>query len=882
MAEAADTFGRLWVEAWGSGWSAGAAFVLREMRSLLVAAREERQARAREAQAGRGALAHRAGGAPVGPGRGGPVAGLSDYLRWDVRLALRNLFRAPGFVAVSLLSLTFGIGGSTVLFTVADAMLLRPPPLVAEPEALVRIVTTSRRGSQGPSSYPDFEDYRGLMGSLDDLAAFRRSRPAANTTSSEARLLDGLEVSENYFDVLGIPMARGRGFLPEDVTAGGNVAVLGYGLWERDYGGDPGVVGRTLRLDGRPFTIVGVAPWGMTGLEDPRLLDVVVLTMEGRYERRNFSQRVVGRLEEGATLDRVQAELDGVTRRLRAEQPATWDPVGGDSRGLRALPESQARIPEGIPLPLLVGGFLSVVALLLAIACSNVANLLLSRAMRRGQEMAVRSAIGASRRRIVVQLLTENLLLFGAAGVLALGLARLLARSVASGWPALSLPGMNLAVDARVIGVTAALSLLTGLTFGLLPAVHASRTDLASALKGADPGGRIRGFSLRGLLVGSQAAGSLVLVMLTILLIQGLDHARSVDLGLDPRHVAVLGVDLAHGGYDEQAGLALLSQFMGRAARFPGVQGVALGTWIPLQGGGTFHGGLEPEGYEAGPLENVDAAFAAVTPGYLAVVGMRLLRGRDFGAMDDAGGSPVALVNQAFVDRYWPGESGVGKHIGTRGSQRSVEVVGVVATSKYQAVNEPALPQFWCPFAQAYLGDVIVHVRTAGDPGDLLPQLREQLRELDPDLPILRLDRMESVTANATAPQRVLSRVLGGAALLSVALAMLGIYGVIGYSLSQRTREVGLRVALGAHPRSVVAMVVGEGVRLAMIGLVVGLAVGAGAASVARSAFLGISPLSPVALLGSAGLLLLAAAGASLAPALRAARTDPVENLRSE
>ncbi len=880
--EAADAFARLWEEAWSGGWSAGAGFVVRELRALWATAREERKARALEARAAGRASARDRERSPLGPPRQGLAAAFADYLRWDVRLALRNLARSPGFVIVSLLSLTFGIGGSTVLFTVANSLLLRPTPLVADPEGLVRIVTTGRRGGQGPNSYPDFEEYRRRVESLQDLAAFRRTEPAASLSSEGTRLLAGEEVSENYFDVLGIPMARGRGFLPEDVAAGGNVAVVGYGLWERDFAGDPQVLGRTLRLDGRAYTIIGVAPRGMTGLEDPRVLDVVVLTMEGRYERRNFSQRVVGRLKEGATLERLQAELDGVAQAIREQYPDTWNRGGNDPRGLRAIPEVQARLPEGAPVALLVGGFLGLVGLLLAIACSNVANLLLSRAMRRGAEMAVRSAIGAPRRRLVLQLLTENLLLFVAAGVLALGLAHLLGRSLEAGWPALSVPGMSLSVDGRVVVVTAALSLLTGLTFGLLPALHASRLDLLSALKGAPTGGRIRSFSLRGMLVGAQAAGSLVLVLLTLLLIQGLRHARNVDLGFEPGRVAVLSVDLAHGGYGPEDGRSLMSQLMERAQRLPGADGVALATWIPMRGGGTYYGGLEPEGYQPGPREDVDAAFAAVSPGYLSVVGMRLLRGRDFGPQDEAGAARVALVNQAFVDRYWPGESGLGKRIGMRGGEERVEVVGVVATSLYQTVNEAPQPQLWFPLAQAYQGDVTLHVRTGGDPGALLPFLRQELRELDPEIPILRLDRMDAVTANATAPQRVLSRVLGGAALLALALAMLGIYGVIGYSMSQRTREVGLRIALGAHPRSVVAMVVGEGLTLSVMGLAAGLALGLAAAAVLRSAFLGISPMSPTAVLSSAAVLLVAAAGASLAPALRAAKADPVQNLRSE
>jgi predicted permease len=825
------------------------------------------------------------GGSPHRPGGRGylsPIAALSDYFRWDLRLALRNLARSPAFVVVSLLSLAFGIGTSTVLFTVANAALLRPAPWVADSGELVRIVSTSRGSPRGPNAYPDFEDYRRGVEGLEDAAAFRGIEPAATTTSGEARLLRGLEVSENYFNVLGIPLTRGRGFLPEDVAAGGEVAVIGHAVWERDFGADPGILGRTIRLNGRLHTIVGVAPRGMTALDDPVLVDVLVPVTEARQERRHRSLRVVGRLREGVTPERLQAALDGLARRLVEEHPEAWNHLGDDPRGLRAIPEARARIPEEPPLGLVMGGFLAVVGLILLITCSNVANLLLSRGLRRGPEVAIRSAIGASRRRILLQLLTENVLLFGGAGGVGLVLAHLLAEGIQSGWPALSLPSVNLEMDVRVAAFAVGITLVTALSFGLLPAVHASRTDLVSALKGAGPGGRIRRLSPRSLLVGAQVAGSLVLVLITLLLVQGLDRAREMDLGFEPARVAVLSMDLSHRGYGEEDGRGLLASLMERLASLPGVEGVALGTWIPLQGGGTYYGGLEPEGYRTAPQEHVNAAFAAVTPGYLEVVGMRLSRGRDFAPEDRADGAPVALVNQAFVDRYWPGESGVGKRIGMRGTERRVEVVGVVADSRYQMVTETPMPHLWFPFAQAYQGDVVVHVRAGGDPGALLPHLRQQLREMDPDLPILRLDRMDAITANATAPQRLLSRVLAGAGVVALALAMLGIYGVVGYSVSQRTREVGLRIALGARPRRVAAMVVGEGVALSLVGLLPGITLGVGAALVVRSLLLGVDPLSPLAVAGSAGVLLVAAAMASLAPALRAARADPMESLRGE
>ncbi len=873
--EATDTFQRLWAEARGSGLRSSLAFLLREIRSLVQTARSERAAKTTP-------RCVTAGPSPTVRHRRGMLASLSEFIRWDVRLALRHLARSPGFVAVSLLSLAFGIGVSTVLFTALNSLVFRPTPYVQDPDALVRIVSTHRGRGRGPSAYPDFEDFRRSLASLEDVAAFRGGDLAVTTKSGETRMLRGLQVSEDYFDLLGIPLSRGRAFLPEDIASGGEVAVIGYELWQRTYDADPDILGRTIRINGRPFTIVGVGPPGMTGLSAPVLVEAVVPVQEGRDDRGHLSLGIVGRMREGVTLPQVQEELDALAQHMVETHPGNWNLFGENPRGLRALTELQARLPEGVPTALLSVGFLAVVGLILLIACSNVANLLLSRALQRRSEIAVRGAIGASRRRILTQFLTENLLLFGSAGILGLWVSSLLAGLARLGLPSRGFPGANLSVDLKVGIFAMGVSMLTGLTFGLLPALRASRADPMAALKGGTTGRRVRRLSLRSLLVGGQVAGSLVLVLVTLLLIQGLSHARTLDLGFDPSRVAVLSLDLDYGGYGKEDGQAWLASLTERLRSLSGVEEVALGSIIPLQGGGEYLGGVEPEGYELAPEEQVTLGFATVSPGYLDVVGMRLLRGRDFTPGDDEDGVKVALVNQAFVDRYWPGEDGLGRYVGMRGSDERVEVVGVVANARYHAVDEDPPPHIWYPFAQSRRSDVIVHIRTAGDPRGLLPTFRQQVRDLDPELPILRADLMANVTDNATAPQRVLSSVLGAAGLMALALAMLGIYGVIGYSVSQRRREVGLRIALGAHPRRVVGMVVREGVLLSLVGLLPGLVLGGGAALALRSIFLGVSPLSPTAVAASAALLVLGAALASLAPALRAAGAHPMEALRVE
>jgi predicted permease len=364
--------------------------------------------------------------------------------------------------------------------------------------------------------------------------------------------------------------------------------------------------------------------------------------------------------------------------------------------------------------------------------------------------------------------------------------------------------------------------------------------------------------------------------------VRGLQYAKDIDVGFDASNVAVVVLDLAHRDYTEEEGLQFIDDLSARLESVRGVGDVVVGNWIPLEGGSSMIGGLEPEGYEPGPEESVDADAVQVSPGYFELLRIDLLGGRDFSPEDVPGAPRVVMVNQAFVDRYWPGESGVGKRLGTYSSEIPMEVIGVVANAKYRSMMEEARPQIWLALAQDYDSEVIFHVRTEGDPSLLLPTLRQQVHDLDPALPIVRSDLMENITTNSTLPQRVLSTVLGGVGAIALALAMLGIYGVIAYAVSQRTREVGIRVALGAHPRKVVGMVVREGLGLSALGLIAGLAVGAGTAQLMRAILFGLSPLDPIALGGAVGLLLLAAATASLVPALRAARVDPVKSLRWE
>jgi putative ABC transport system permease protein len=619
----------------------------------------------------------------------------------------------------------------------------------------------------------------------------------------------------------------------------------------------------------------------MVASESPVLLEVVIPVMDEREDRGHLAFTGVARLREGVGLPQVQAERDAFSFHMAEAYPENWTREGEVARGLYALTRQQAMVPDNSTFWLAAAGFLMVVGLILLITCSNVANLLLTRAHQRREELAVRAAVGARSRRILGQLLTENLVLFGLAGAASLLLIRVLASVIKGGWLFLPSAGVNFDVDARVAIFTFGLTLLAGLTFGLLPAKQASNTDLISAIKGEAVPLRFKRFGIRNLLVGVQVAGSTVFVMVTVFLLQSLSHVRDLDLGFDPEGVAVLSMNLDHRQYGEEDGRQFLASLKARLEGMPRVEDVEISTRVPLEGGSTYLGGLEPEGYPMDPGEPVLAGMTVVSPGYLDLLRVDLLRGRPLLPEDRGGGEAVALASQAFVDRYWPGEAGVGKIIRREGRD-PIRVVGIVADLPMRSLAEEPGPHLWLPHNQWYEGDVVVNVRSAGDVRSLLPNLRGQVAELDPDLPVLRVDLMKNISANGSLPQRILSMIMGIAGALALALAMLGIYGVVAFSVSQRTREVGVRVALGAEPGQVRRMVVREGFGVALVGLVPGLLLSLAAAQVLRTFFLGADTLDPVAF--GAGLMLLGTAvlAACLAPALRAARAHPMGSLRAD
>ncbi|UCG87736.1 MAG: ABC transporter permease [Gemmatimonadota bacterium] len=857
----------------------------REIRSLLATAffeirptgpRSPRPATRRSGSSGRSQL-----GKP--PNRLG-FGGVLDHIRRDLRYAVRSLSREPTFLAVSVLSLGFGIALATSVFSVVNAALLRPAPHVYRPEQLVRLYASfSPDEIYGPFSHPDLADIRERTPTLADVAAFQSVGLTLTTESNAFSRVSGLAVSENYFELLGVRMPLGRGFIPDDATPGKLVAVIGHGLWQRHFGGDPAVLGQWIRLNGRQHTIVGVAPEGLLAHNEPIPLDVWLPIAEPiRDERGYLGLSLMGRMADGVTERHVQAQLDLVAERLLEEFPDYWTNYTGEPRRMTVLSNRAAGITpdQRAQVATTFGALAVVIALVLLISCSNVANLLLTRAWRRRTEIAVKLALGASRRRLVGQLLAESLVLAALAGGLGLLVIHWISGLLASGRFPIAVPTpIDATVDWRVATFAVVLTVVTGIAFGMVPALKASRPDLVPALKGLDVGTRFGRFSIRNLLVVAQVAGSLVLVLTATLLLRSLQKAQQVDIGFDPENIAVVSVNLGHRQYDETAAAQFYDELMQRLQSLPQVEGAALARRVPLEGGSMRHGGVEPEGYELGPDEYLVISYNIVSPGYFELIRMPLVRGREFRETDAEGSTPVVMVNEAFANRFWPGEDPIGKRVKL---DESAEVIGLVHDAKYTSITEGGTPFVWAPSSQNPQLSMRVHIRTRGDARALLQLARQEIHALDADLPIVESRLMTSLTRNAVLPYQIVSAVLGVASLVALALAMMGIYGVMAFAVSQRTREVGIRVALGAKPGRVVQLIVREGVALAGFGVVAGFPVVLVLAQLMKAFLVGVRPFDPLSLGVGTALLALAAAGATMVPAIRAAKVDPMVSLRAE
>ncbi|HEX8144507.1 MAG TPA: ABC transporter permease [Pyrinomonadaceae bacterium] len=818
-------------------------------------------------------------------------------LMQDIRFGARMLFKSRAFTIVAILSLALGIGANTTIFTLVNAVLLQPLP-VSEPAQLMSVYGTDQknRGNQldyAPVSYPNYVDYRDQNNVFSGLLIFGGAAMSLSGTG-EPEQINGLIVSGNYFDVLGVKAARGRTFLPEeDTTPGAHpVIVISHGLWQRQFGGDPSIIGKTISLNNQGFTVIGIAPENFRGTFAigaadfwvPMAMHNQVLTgVFGQWfnERRALLFNVIGRLKPGVSLEQAQAAMQTIGRRLEQEYPKE-----NEQRNVRLVPLAQATInPNQRDLFVRAGGLLTtVVGLVLLIACANVANLMLARATARRKEIAIRTALGAGRLRIIRQLLTESLLLSVLGGAFGLFLAYW---SLQLLWafrpPFFNQNALSLGLDGRVLGYTTLLSVLTGIIFGLVPALQSTRTDLVSELKEKNNplSPTRRRFNLRSVLVVAQVALSLVALVGAGLFLRSLRNAQQLNPGFETEKLMVISFDLGAQGYNEARGREFDRQVQARVEAIPGVRSAAVASNAPLNAGflrSVFIEGQEPPPGGRGILTLVNT----VGTKYFETMGIPLLRGRDFSEADQENSVKVVVVNEAMARRFWPNEDATGKRFKFFGDDFMSEVVGVVRNSDSVNLGEDPRPLAYLPLSQNYAAAVTLHVRTDADPRTVLPSVRREVQALDPNLPLVAVSPISEVLDQVLWAPRMGAALLAVFGLLALILAAVGIYGVLGYSVTQRTHEIGLRMALGAQRSDVLKMVVSQGLMLTFIGIGVGLLAALLLTRFMSSLLYGVAATDPLTFIAVSLILALVAILAAFIPARRATKVDPMIALRYE
>jgi predicted permease len=791
-----------------------------------------------------------------------------NTLLHDLRYALRTMRRSPGFTAIAVLALALGIGANATVFSWMQAFVLRPLPLVREPGQLVVLNTRTPGGYRWSVSYPSFAEWRAEARMVDGIAAMSMLQLSLRPDgAAAAQPAWGTLVSANYFDLLGVRPHLGRTFLTSEESApnGAPVTVLSYGLWQRSFAGDPGIVGKQVLLNNQPFTVVGVAPQSFGGTWVGLAFDLwVPVTMQpalstGGSRLDNHAARwleVVARLKPGVTVAQARAELDAIQQRIGEIYPEDR----GTGVAVRRFDEQGT---QQWLRPIFIA-LLGVTGLVLLIACANIANLLLARAATRRREVGIRLALGASRGRLVRQLLTESgllALLGGAAGVLVALWARPWLGALVPPTPAPIDTGLFAGpLDGRVIIFTMAATMLAALVFGLVPALrasggaprasgpalHTSGQTVAYLLRG---GGGARGPArsrLGGGIVVAQIALTLVALVCSGLFLRSIDALRRVDPGFrDSGHLLLVSTDLHLAGHTRESGGPLLDRLLERVRALPGVMAAAVASEVPLGFSSASSNTVAPEGYSARRDENMAVPFNVVTPAYFATMQAAIVHGREFDDGDRAGSLPVAIVNEAFAERYWPGEAAVGKRFDV-GTGQMITVVGVAKTGKYEKLDEPPYPFMYFPLAQTYTSALTLHVRVAGDPSALVSTLRSSFESLDPGLPFLQPRTMTENMGAAVLPQRMGALFLSILGTIALALAVVGLYGVMSYVVSQRTRELGIRMALGATQGDVMRGVLGSGARLAALGILIGAAGALAGGRLLASQLFGISPADPL------------------------------------
>ena len=823
-----------------------------------------------------------------------------ERLWQDLRYGCRMLAVSPGFTSIAVLSLAIGIGANCAIFSFADALLLRPLP-VARPGEVLTVGSTASLEALGASalvsSYRDYVDVRDRSKSFDGLAAFTYLTVGfASDPKAVPKLKMGMLVSGNLLPLMGVEPTIGRTFRPEEdqVPDRDAVVVLGRTMWEQEFGSDPGILGRHVRINGIEFTVIGVAPPEFSGLNQyvrsdffvplmmsPRVMsDPKVRSLESR-DARNLTLK--GRLKPGVTQAEAQTELTAIAADLERAYPDT-----NKNRGLVVRTELQARLAQDPPDAMLIAMLSTLALAVLFVACANVAGLLTSRAPVRAREMALRLAIGAGRGRLVRQLVTESLVIAMAGGVLGLavgyaGMSLFRQIEIPSDLPIL----LSFQMDRRALLFSFVVAVASAVIFGLVPAIQATRTDLTAVMKANDsvaPGRRRRWG--RAVLVGGQVAVSVVLLVVAMFMYRGFRQQLAGGPGYRIDHLLMMSFDPGLVRYTEAQSQQFFQQVAERTRQVPGVKTVTMTTSIPMSNDSIGAMPIAPEGFQfpAGK-DNVTVLSSMVDEYYFETMGITLLEGRNFRVEDNADAPRVAIVNQHLAQHFWPNQDALGKRFRVDDSEKKwIQIVGVAKTSKYIFIAEPPSDFFYVPYRQNKPQRMIMLTQSAADPTSLVTPLREVVHGLDTNLPIYNVRTMEELyRMRAVSVFNVLISIVAAMGLMGLGLSLVGLYGLVAYAAGRRTKEIGIRIAIGATRPTVLRLVLRQGIALALIGLVVGLFASVGAGELMRAAFpSGDNQRDVVAVVLVVPVVLAVTFLAAYIPARRASRIDPMKALRYE
>jgi predicted permease len=816
----------------------------------------------------------------------------------DLRYACRTILHSPGFAIIAILSIALGVGLNAAIFSYVDSMLLRPLP-VPDAGRIVAVASTAPDVRMGAMSYPDYKDLRDQTKSLSALTCYRLTPMGVSTSPTEVAEMNlGIIASGNFFSGLGIDIPLGRGFrAEEDMTPGRDlVVVISHSLWQRKLASDPNVAGRKLRINGAEFTVIGVAPEGFSGPEAYLMPDLYVPANSypqaipnsqpdflSRRGDRGFT--LLGRRKAGVSQAQAQAELSILAQRLAAQYPEI-----NRNRGVVVLTYRQFRFENDSVDGILALMLMAITSLVLVIACANVANLILGRGAARAKEIAIRMAIGGSRWQLVRQLLIESLLLAIAGGAAGMGVA----------WAAqqffLSIPlpadfpiSLGMRMDARMLLFSLAVTIVTALVFGLLPALRSTRGDLSNAIKSGDQGpgkmgfwrGRLTG---RNLLVTAQLTFSVVLLILSAFFVRGFAAARKMDPGFRVDHTLFFSIDTSLVRYTPAKTRDFFRKLEDRLRDQPGVKGVAISYTIPFNAQQSNRRVIT-EGFQAKAGEQFPSAWTnTVDEHFFPLMETKMASGRAFDSRDTAASPPVVMVNEELATRMWAGRDAIGQRLRLeRADAPEAHVIGVVKTTRYSYWAEPPQMAVWVPASQDDQSHMMVEVRTADDPAAMAQIARAQVRALDPDMPIVRMSTMAAYYEDRfMLGPRILVQMVTGTGMVGLLLAVIGLYGVVAYAVSRRTREIGIRMAVGARPGDMVRMVLGQGLTFTAVGVVVGIILAMPAGTFLKTFAVGASVQDPEILLSVTGILTAVMIAACWIPARRASRIDPTRALRQD